>query len=104
MFHPADPSFQVLVSSLDAINGASSRRDITVIEFLLIIGMDGNDRLGFHQERGEKIEPGDRPESAEDETDHHDGPDPENGKIEIIGYALTHAQYYAVAGTMQSAA
>ena len=56
-----------------------------------------NDRLGFHQQSRQKVEPGDRPEAGQNKQSHRNGPGPENREIKKLGKASANPQQDAMA-------
>jgi hypothetical protein len=75
--------------------------DITVIKFMLIFRLDGQNRFGFHQKGCNKVHYGYGPESGKKQEYDGNDPPPKNGKIEIISKASDDTQYDAIPGTIQ---
>jgi len=104
MFHPPDTAFYILVPSFQPVCGPLPGVEVAVIELLLIIGLDRNRRFGFHDQGRDEINPGNRPESAQKQNDHRDGPHPKHGEIEMLGDTSTNSQYDPVSGAVKSSA
>jgi hypothetical protein len=78
--------------------------NITVIELLVIISLDGYDRFRFHQQGRNEVQHHNRPEPAEKKEADHNDSRPKNRKIKVFGNASTHAQYNAVARAVEPTA
>jgi hypothetical protein len=64
--------------------------------------MQPDDRFPFHQEPGHEVEDNNGPESGKKKQNNHDGPCPEDGKIEIICNASANSHDDPASGSIKS--
>jgi hypothetical protein len=89
------------LASLYVIRGGSSCPGIGVTKLLLIMLVGTYHRFKFHYKPGHEVEDNHRPESADQEQNNEDDPNPEDGKIEVISNAPANPHYHPASGSIK---
>ena len=100
MLHSPNTTLEVFIASPQAIYGGLPRVEVAVVELLLLVRVDGDNRLGLHQKGGSKIEDQNRPEPGEKKQRNGNRPGPEHGEIKVLGNAPAYPEDHAMTRTI----